>query len=180
MQAPVRVLVEFKSCRLQLLWIWDVVVILIKQTCRFPSEYNFSVIQNYNSCSGVQATHKTASSTCNVLLSSFLQRSNGITLQTLVYRVFNYANWPIKNATFSLCSKYFLYPAFVVLLLWKSSILRCHDNLNLTLPPGFSLEGWLMGVFLTICYCFLEIFVGGQGLDGGGQCRDGEIPQSPH
>ena len=33
-----------------------------------------------------------------------------------------------------------------------------------------------MGGFLTIGYCFLEIFVGGQGLDGGGQSRDGDPP----
>ena len=37
-----------------------------------------------------------------------------------------------------------------------------------------------MGGFLTIgyCfpYCFLEIFVGGQGLDGGGQSCDGDPP----
>ena len=33
-----------------------------------------------------------------------------------------------------------------------------------------------MGGFLTIGYCFLEIFVGGQGLDGGGQGRDGGDP----
>ena len=60
--------------------------------------------------------------------------------------------------------------------------------------PGFSLEGWLMGGFLTLGYCLrtigsclsyncsLEIFVGGgQGLDVGGQSHDeGDLPQSPH
>ena len=49
MKTPVRVLVYFKSCRLQPLWIWDVLIIT-KQTCRFPIGYNISVIQNYNSC----------------------------------------------------------------------------------------------------------------------------------
>ena len=39
------------------------------------------------------------------------------------------------------------------------------------------MEGFLtMGYCFP--YCFLEIFVGGQGLDGGGQSRDG-VPQSP-
>ena len=40
-----------------------------------------------------------------------------------------------------------------------------------------------MGGFLTIryCfpYCFLEIVLGGQGLDGGGQSRDGVPPVPP-
>ena len=39
------------------------------------------------------------------------------------------------------------------------------------------------GGFLTIAYCFpycfLEIFVGEQGLDGRGQSRDGDIPPVP-
>ena len=48
-------------------------MIMIKQTCSFPTSY--SIFQNYNSCTGMQGTHKTSSSTCNVLLSSFLQRS---------------------------------------------------------------------------------------------------------
>ena len=53
----------------------------------------------------MQATHKTSSSTCNVLLSSILLRSNRITLQTPVYRVFNHAIWPIKmRHSHSLCS----------------------------------------------------------------------------
>ena len=39
-----------------------------------------------------------------------------------------------------------------------------------------------MGIFnnrLLLTYCFLEIFVWGQGLDERGQSRDGGIPQSP-
>ena len=57
-------------------------------------------------CTGIQATHKTSPSTYNVLLSSFLVRSNRTTLQTWVYRVFNHANWPIKTwHSHSLCSK---------------------------------------------------------------------------
>ena len=32
------------------------------------------------------------------------------------------------------------------------------------------------GRILTIGYCFLELFVGGQGLDRGGQSRDGGSP----
>ena len=45
-------------------------------------------------------------STCNVLLSSILLRSNRITLQTPVYRVFNHAIWLIKaRHSHSLCSK---------------------------------------------------------------------------
>ena len=57
-----------------------------------------------NSCTGMQATHKTSSRTCNILLSSVLPRSNRITLQTPVYRVFNHAIWPIKTRhSHSLC-----------------------------------------------------------------------------
>ena len=49
------------------------------------------------------------SSTCNVLLLSFLVRSNRTTLQTWVYRVFIHANWPIKTwHSHSLCSEVFL------------------------------------------------------------------------
>ena len=65
----------------------------------------------------MQATHKTAWSTCNVLLSSFLQRLNRITLQALVYRVFNHADWPIKTRhSHSLCSNTDLYPLSSFLL----------------------------------------------------------------
>ena len=36
-----------------------------------------------------------------------------------------------------------------------------------------------MGGFLTIGYCFLEIFVGEQNLDKGGQSCDGDPPVLP-
>ena len=45
----------------------------------------------------MQATHKTSSSTCNVLLSSFLLCSNRIILQTPVHRVFDHAIWLMKT-----------------------------------------------------------------------------------
>ena len=32
---------------------------------------------------------------------------------------------------------------------------------------------------LLFSYCFLKIFVGGQGFDGGGQSRDGGSPSPP-
>ena len=53
-------------------------------------KFSRAVCTTYTS---IQATHKTSSSTCNVLLLSFLVRSNRTTLQTWVYRVFNRANW---------------------------------------------------------------------------------------
>ena len=54
----------------------------------------------------MQATHKTSSKTCNALLSSIFLRSNRITLQKPVYRVFDHAIWPIKTRhSHSLCSK---------------------------------------------------------------------------
>ena len=63
------------------------------------------ILQNCTTCSSIQATHKTSSNTCNVLLSSFLVRSNRTTLQTWVYGIFNHANWPIKRRhSHSLCS----------------------------------------------------------------------------
>ena len=64
------------------------------------------ILQNCTTYPNIQATHKTSSSTCNVLLSSFQVRSNRTTLQTWVYRVFNHANWPIKTRhSHSLCSE---------------------------------------------------------------------------
>ena len=54
------------------------------------------------------------------------------------------------------------------------------------LSGGFCTGGFCPDTFLTtgycsrtIGYCFLEIFVGGQGLDGGVQSRDREDPSSP-
>ena len=71
-------------------------------------------------CSRIQATHKTSSSTCNVLLSSFLVRSNRTTLQTRVYRVFNHANGPIKTRhSHSLCSESFLF-----FIWWSSKLVQ--------------------------------------------------------
>ena len=52
-----------------------------------PIQHPFSPHNCINSCTGMQATHKTWSTTCNVLLSSILLSSNRITLQTPVYRV---------------------------------------------------------------------------------------------
>ena len=67
--------------------------IIIKQTCRFFAFH--SILHNcITSC--MQATHKTSSSTCNVVLSSILLHSNRITLQTPGYRVLTHAIWPIK------------------------------------------------------------------------------------
>ena len=58
-----------------------------------------------NSCTGMQATHKTSSRTSNVLLPSILLRTNRITVQTPVHKVFNHAIWPIKTRhSHSLCS----------------------------------------------------------------------------
>ena len=54
-----------------------------------PIHHPFSPHNCINSCTGMQATHKAWSRTCNVFLSSFLLRSNRITLQTPVYRVLN-------------------------------------------------------------------------------------------
>ena len=45
---------------------------------------------------------------------------------------------------------------------------------------GFLAKGYcLRTIGYCFPYCFLELFVGGQGLDGRGQSRDGGIPQSP-
>ena len=60
---------------------------------------------------------KTLSSTCNVLLSSFLVRSNRTTLQTWVYRVFNHANCLIKTRhSHSLCS---------IIFWWLFTVIPC-------------------------------------------------------
>ena len=78
---------------------------MIKQMSGFFAQY--SILHNcINWCTGMQATDRTSSRTCSVLMPSILLRSNRITLQTPVYRVFNHAIWPIKTQhSHSLCSK---------------------------------------------------------------------------
>ena len=72
---------------------------------------------------GMQATHKTSSSTSNVLLSSFLLRLNRTTLQTRSTKFFNHAIWPIKiKHSHWLYSKGFFFTSCNLAILAKSSL----------------------------------------------------------
>ena len=119
----------------------------------------------------MQATHKTSLRTCNVLLSSILLRSNRITLQTPVYRVFNHAIWPIKTRhSHSLCSKIeFIRHLISVCLFWSGS-LHCFYSCTPGIIHG-PISSRCMGVALGWNYngeCMIKIFWRG----GGGRSGD--------
>ena len=72
---------------------------------RSNSSENTFMVYMFKTVKMKMQVQKTLSS--HVLLSSFLLHSNRTTLQTLVYLVFNDANWPITRHSHWLCSEIF-------------------------------------------------------------------------
>ena len=90
MQAPV--FVEVESCMLWLLQIWDVVVKMITQTCRFPIW--ISVLQNYNT--GKQLTKPRQVHVMFCCRYFYCVRIEPHVLQAPLHQVLDQAIWPIK------------------------------------------------------------------------------------